>query len=216
MTPGPLLDRWLALCDRLGMSRSDATRVGEDLLERWNEPQRHYHNGRHLRQVLSTVDSLGGSDSVQLAAWWHDAVYQPQEVQNEARSAHLAGRRLHALGLDHDLLDEVDRLVLLTITHDPAESDVDGAVLCDADLGILAATPEGYDAYVSAVRREYAHVDDVGWRDGRGAVLRGLLGRPRLFRTELASVWEADARANLIRELATLRDGPSAGADRRR
>ena len=33
--------------------------------------------------------------------------------------------------------------------------DANGAVLCDADLAVLASPPEAYAAYASAVREEY-------------------------------------------------------------
>ena len=82
-----------------------------------------------------------------------------------------------------DITAEVARLVRLTVTHDPAAGDTNGEVLCDADLAILAAAPEEYAAYAAAVREEYGFVPDDAFRDGRAAVLRQLLGLPRLFRT---------------------------------
>jgi predicted metal-dependent HD superfamily phosphohydrolase len=78
-------------------------------------------------------------------------------------------------------------------------------VLCDADLAILASTPERYDEYVQDVRREYASLDDTTFRRGRAAVLRALLSAPSLFHTPAArAAWEAAARANVTRELAAL------------
>jgi len=99
---------------------------------------------------------------------------------------------------------EVARLVRLTATHDSAPGDGAGALLCDADLSILAADPARYDAYAAAVRREYGHVPDDAFRIGRAEVLRHLLGLPVLYRVvpERAE-WEVRARANLTRELST-------------
>ena len=89
----------------------------------------------------------------------------------------------------------------LTATHDPADDDPDGQVLCDADLAILAAPPSGYTAYTAAVRQEYAFVPDDAFRAGRGAVLRQLLALPRLFRTPHGQTeWEATARYNMRSE----------------
>ena len=93
----------------------------------------------------------------------------------------------------------------LTEHHDPAADDLPGQVLCDADLAILAAPPERYDAYVAGVRRDYAHVSDADFARGRAAVLRDLSARARLFHTAYARErWEPAARANLARELAEL------------
>ena len=62
----------------------------------------------------------------------------------------------------------------LTEHHDPAADDLAGQVLCDADLAILAAPPDRYDAYLAGVRRDYAHVSDTDFAAGRAAVLRDL------------------------------------------
>ena len=61
--------------------------------------------------------------------------------------------------------------MLLTATHDVADDDRDGAVLCDADLAVLAAGAARYSSYVEGVRREYGHLDDATFADGRAAVL---------------------------------------------
>jgi predicted metal-dependent HD superfamily phosphohydrolase len=101
--------------------------------------------------------------------------------------------------------DEVPRLVRLTETHDPADSDAAGQALCDADLAILASPLERYDAYVAGVRRDYAHLSDADFTTGRAAVLRDLAGREQLFHTAYArETWEPAARLNLERELADL------------
>jgi hypothetical protein len=106
----------------------------------------------------------------------------------------------HAAGAASATVAEVARLVRLTATHDPRPGDDAGALLCDADVAILAADPAGYDAYAAAVRREYAHLPDEVFRAGRAAVLRSLLGRPALYRVvgERAD-WEPRARATLTR-----------------
>ncbi|WP_428843670.1 HD domain-containing protein, partial [Streptomyces hirsutus] len=100
---------------------------------------------------------------------------------------------------------EVARLVRLTVTHDPADDDRDGQVLCDADLAILASPPSAYAAYTAAVREEYHFVPNDAFREGRAAVLRQLLGLPSLFRTSYGREhWEATARYNLRGELEML------------
>ena len=194
------MTRWLTLCP-------GADTVGESLLARWGESHRSYHDLRHLSFVLVTVDLLAGSGTARHAAWWHDAVYDPRATDNERRSAELAEQTLRGLGLDADRVSDVVRLVLLTETHDPAESDVDGQALCDSDLRVLAGAPAAYDTYVADVRSEYAHVNDTDWCTGRSAVLQQLLDLPQLFHTTTGRTWEDPARANLTRELASLTGG---------
>ncbi|MGW6268120.1 MULTISPECIES: HD domain-containing protein [unclassified Streptomyces] len=181
----------------------------DNLLARWAEPQRRYHTTAHLKAVLDHVDVLeehaDDADLVRLAAWFHDAVYAPDRSENEERSARLAERALPEAGLTDVQTAEVARLVRLTVTHDPADGDHNGEVLCDADLAVLAAAPDAYAAYAAAVREEYAFVPDEDFRAGRAAVLRQLVALPRLFRTPYgAAEWEAPARANLATEIELL------------
>ncbi|TNH29530.1 metal-dependent phosphohydrolase [Micromonospora orduensis] len=209
-----LLDRWRAAAQAAGARPEPAVRrAGEHLLAHWREPQRHYHTVTHLAAVLDVVDRhadlAGRVDLVRLAAWYHDAVYDPRAVghANERDSAALATSMLTGLGVPVSAVAEVHRLVLLTSGHAVTPQDRDGALLCDADLAVLATPPETYDRYAAAVRREYAHVPEPAFRAGRAAVLTGLLALPALFRLPpLAARWERPARDNLRRELAALTD----------
>jgi predicted metal-dependent HD superfamily phosphohydrolase len=185
----------------------EAAAVGDDLLSRWAEPHRSYHNLAHLRAVLSHLDRLGpAAGTVRLGAWYHDAVYQPGRADNEERSAGLARDGLPAIGLEPGVVSEVLRLVHLTAAHRAEPADTDGAMLCDADLAVLGSPPAGYETYRRAVRAEYAAVDDGAWRRGRSQVLEEFLGRDHIFATETGHrLWERAARENLSRELGGLR-----------
>jgi predicted metal-dependent HD superfamily phosphohydrolase len=208
-----LIDRWVAAARAAGAVDGPAlTAAGADLLARWREPHRRYHTERHLRAVLDVVDRHADladrPERVALAAWTHDAVYDPRAAAdaNERASAELAGTLLAGLGVPAATVAEVRRLVLLTAGHLVTPGDRDGALLCDADLAVLATPPEVYDGYAAAVRAEYAHVPEADFRTGRAGVLDGLLALPALFRLPpLAARWEEPARANLRRELASLR-----------
>ncbi|MCS0600433.1 hypothetical protein NX794_04185 [Streptomyces sp. LP11] len=187
----------------------DPTPYADNLLVRWQEPQRRYHTVAHLTAVLDRIDVLreyaADPDVVRLAAWFHDAVYLPDRSENEERSARLAERALPEAGMPDAVTAEVARLVRLTVTHDPADDDRDGQVLCDADLAILAAPPSAYAVYTAEVREEYHFVPGDAFRQGRAAVLRQLLELPRLFRTPYGREhWEATARYNLAGELEML------------
>ncbi|GIJ51585.1 hypothetical protein Val02_84710 [Virgisporangium aliadipatigenens] len=156
-----------------------------------------------LRVVDAHADLADDPGAVRLAAWYHDAVYDPRGADNEGASAQLAAATLASLGADN--VDEVVRLVRLTAGHAPTAEDRNGRLLCDADLAVLAGTPQEYDAYAAAVRREYAHVPDELFRAGRSAVLRQLRDLPTLYRAVPdRAAWDSRARANLDRELTSL------------
>lgn len=207
--PPSLLQPWV---EALGPGR-DVVQAGQDLLARWAEPHRHYHDRLHLTEVLQALRTLSGGATlpapVVCAAYWHDAVYDPRRDDNEERSAALARAALRQLGLAPADADEVVRLVLLTAAHDPAAGDTSGALLCDADLAVLASPAERYRSYAAGVRREYAHLDEPAFRSGRVGVLRLLAGRPRLFTSEEGHRrWERPARRNLHDELVGLGADP--------
>jgi predicted metal-dependent HD superfamily phosphohydrolase len=188
---------------------SEQPQIRERLVTAYDDPARGYHDLRHLREVLEHLDDLGPADhperdAVVLAAWFHDAVYDAVG-DNEERSARLADAVLTQAGVPIPLVDEVTRLVRLTAGHDPAADDLPGQLLCDADLAILAADRERYDAYVAGVRQEYAEVPDADFRAGRKAVLEDLLAHDTLFHSDAARErWEEKARANVSAEVAAL------------
>lgn len=208
-----LLSRWCHTCVDAGATSAqpDLEAAGADLLCRWSQPHRRYHDLRHLAEVLHRVDELcdvaRDATAVRLAAWFHDAFYDCRPGDDEEASAALAERTLHALGIAEPRATEVGRLVRSTAGHDPQEGDVDAQVLCDADLAILAADPQRYAEYATDVRAEYATVPDELFRTGRAAVLRALTQTPSVFSTTLGRErWEGAARANIAAELHRLSD----------
>ncbi len=178
--------------------------LGDELLARWTAEGRHYHDARHLAQLLDALDALGERGRpARLAAWFHDAVYTGRPGDEEASAVLAEASLVGVVGAAE--ASEVGRLVRLTERHDPDPSDAAGAALVDADLSVLGLHPARYLVYVRDVRLDYAHVADDGFRDGRLAVLDELLGRPRLFTTDAArGRWEDPARANLSAERAHL------------
>jgi len=183
--------------------------VRDALLAAYQEPSRGYHDTVHLTEVLARLDELGEAGVAfdptvaELAAWFHDAVYDG-ERDAEERSAVWAEEALAGT----PYADEVARLVRLPETHDPGPDDGLGRALCDADLAIRASPTDRYAAYVAGVRREYAHLADADFDAGRAAVLHDLAGRDELFHTGHAREhWEPAARANLARELEGLGGG---------
>jgi predicted metal-dependent HD superfamily phosphohydrolase len=205
-----LADAWLRQCAAVA-AHGDVAGEGASLLARYAEPHRGYHDLAHLDEVLRAVDLLADEaedlDAVRLAAWFHDAVYDPAAADNEESSARLAAKTLAALRVADGVAQRVADLVRLTADHDPGD-DRDGAVLCDADLAILASAGPRYTAYVDGVRAEYAHLDDVTFAAGRARVLRSLLDNPALFHTGYGrATWEAPARDNIRRELSRLESG---------
>jgi predicted metal-dependent HD superfamily phosphohydrolase len=178
----------------------------EDLLARWSESHRKHHTVTHLHEMLDAIGELADAglefdrEAVELAAWFHDAIYEIGRDDNEERSAELARELLAS----SPIRDEVARLVLVTKTHEVAGDDTNAAVLCDADLSVLGSAPFRYRAYAEAIRDEHSVVPDDVFKPARVQVLTSLLEGP-LFHTEPGrSRWQERARRNVADEIAEL------------
>jgi predicted metal-dependent HD superfamily phosphohydrolase len=203
--------RWCALLDRLGVGAGAAAPTFAELVRAYSGSGRHYHTLDHIAALLHLLDQhgegLADGSAVELAIFFHDAVYVPTRSDNEAESATLARERLAALGLPAGLIARVADLILATrhgIEH-VEQHDADLDLLLDLDLSILAADRSVYAAYARSIRSEYTSYPDGTYRPGRQRVLGQFLARPRIYETErLHRLWDAAARANLTWELAEL------------
>lgn len=203
--------QWVRLLTPDGVSPADAYPVFDRLVAAYQEPQRHYHTLEHLAEMFRVVGRLGSYcqnlRAVQLAVWFHDAVYDPRAKDNETRSALLAAECLDSLAVLPDLTAKVAELVQVTahLSDDRAPADADTAVLLDADLAILGASEVRYQRYAADIRREYAFVPDDAYRKGRAEVLNRFLARERIYHTApLQAEGEEAARRNIRAELERL------------
>ena len=196
-----------------GTATADEIRtVAGRLLDRWSVPHRRFHTVRHLLDVLARVEELGREAPepalVQLGAWYHGAVFDAQIVtgstrgcEDEAPCAALAVSELTGLGVPDDRARRVGDLVTALVAHDPDPADLDANVLCDADLGVLAAEPQKYRTYLHNVREEQADVPAAEFLAARRATVTHLLARKTIYRSPRARPWEEIARENLQAEL---------------
>jgi predicted metal-dependent HD superfamily phosphohydrolase len=200
-------ESWRRLWGELG-AREVPGGLFNQLVAAYSEPHRHYHTLQHLRECLAHLDAAATlarrPAEVELALWFHDAVYDPKRQDNEERSADWAARSLRAAGCEEAVARRVQALVLATRGH-AASDDADTALLLDVDLAILGAAPARFAEYERQIRAEYAHVDDAAFRRGRAAVLAGFQARPRLYLTQaFHDALEQRARENLRLSFARL------------
>lgn len=202
---------WTKLLERYKVPAANTYPVFDVLVAAYTAPERHYHNLEHLVEMFRVAGRLApGVDdpaAVQLAIWFHDAVYDSRAKDNEARSAELAVDLLGPIGVPGSTIERVVRLIHATAHLAGAEppGDRDTATLVDADLAILGSAPERYSRYLSDIRKEYAWVPDDDYRKGRAAALKKFLDRPRIyFHQVMVEAGEEQARINLALELKQL------------
>ena len=212
--PAPLDDvaltaTWVDAWSSLG--RLPPAGLLAELMTAWSEPHRHYHDQRHLRECLALWtrwrEHCPRAGEVAIALWFHDAIYDPQDGSNELSSAAWAARSVVRAGADSDTAQRVHDLVMAT-QHDapaPLASSAGARVLVDIDLSILGSPAERFERYDQDVRKEYAWVPGLRYKEARAQVLQSFLDRPRLYHGEHAvALLEARARINLAAALTRL------------
>ena len=141
---------------------------------------------------------------VELALWFHDAIYEPKRQDNEAKSADWARDSALSAGVTGDCTERLHALVMAT-RHEALPQARDEQVLVDIDLSILGAPAARFEEYERQVRQEYAWVPGLVFRSKRRTILQQFLARPAIYSTAaFRERLEASARANLARSIAQL------------
>lgn len=196
---------WQRMWEELGAQGSQQALFNQ-LIAAYSERHRHYHTLQHLRECLQSFEAARTlaqrPAEVELALWFHDAVYDVHRDDNEERSAEWAAMAVRNAGLQDAVAQRVHALVMAT-KHKALPAGIDAQVLVDVDLAILGAAEARFDESDMQIRREYAHVPEATFREGRCRVLRSFLERPRLYATEaFHQALEERARRNLARAIA--------------
>lgn len=201
------LARWQDMWRQLGAPGSDDALLSR-LRESYSEPHRKYHTMRHLQECFMHLESVRSlaehAGEVELALWFHDAIYNTRRKDNEERSAEWARESARAAGLVEDQASRIYQLVMATM-HNAVPVRKDAAVLVDIDLAILGADEARFDEYEVQVREEYSWVPGSLYRGGRRKILQEFVTRESIYSTEYFRVeCEARARRNIARSLARL------------
>lgn len=192
--------QWQSTWHKLGLRAPEAP-VFDSLMRAYSEPHRHYHTVRHLQECFSKLEELQTDavhiGEIELALWFHDAIYNVKRHDNEEQSAEWAVSCLRQANAPDAITQHVRSLILATRHHAPT-TDTDASVLLDVDLSILGASPERFQEYEQQIRDEYRHVPLPLFAHKRKEVLEGFLKRPRIFNTNaFFDRYELQARNNI-------------------
>ncbi|MDB6067992.1 MAG: hypothetical protein JWR26_4200 [Pedosphaera sp.] len=203
----PSLEKWNQLWRNMGCEGVSRAWY-ERLANAYSEPQRHYHNFQHIAECLEIFESARTlaeqPHAVEMAIWFHDAVYDPKAPDNEERSAAMAAQCLGEASVGQAFIQKVTRLIMATKSHD-ASTDVDAPVLVDVDLSILGQSNDRFRQYESQIRREYLWVPVAIFSSKRGEILKQFLGRKRIYITDLFhNRFEQQARKNIQSSIRAL------------
>jgi predicted metal-dependent HD superfamily phosphohydrolase len=200
------LKRWINLMHNMGLPAS--TECYESLLAAYSESHRHYHNVKHIESMLAHFDCV--SDTLQqpfeleLAIWFHDAVYDPFSSTNEQDSANWAKDFLLRVNYQEAGAGRVYEHIMATM-HTAKNTDQHERLIVDIDLSILGSSREQYDEFEKNIRKEYRLVPGFIYHAKRKQILNMFLSLPRIYSTDyFHEKYEELARANLRRALKLL------------
>lgn len=186
-------------------AKGDGAAVRDALLAAYAEPQRSYHTLQHLSECLALFDAhrhlAVEPAEVEIALWFHDAIYAVRASDNEARSADWAEAELRKAGVTEARISRVRSHILAT-RHSALPEGNDQALLVDIDLSILGAPRARFEEYERQVREEYRWVPGFLFHLKRRQILAQFLARDALFNTPaMRAALEAAARGNLAESL---------------
>jgi predicted metal-dependent HD superfamily phosphohydrolase len=180
-----------------------STQAIDIVINYYNEPHRAYHNLDHLIEVLQWLDwykegkTSQDYDIIELALFYHDVIYDGARKDSEERSAMLLAEHGLSLGLDLQVIEKAQKLVIMTKDHLTAKSNLE-VIMADCDLAILGAEPARFQKYDDDIRKEYHFVPEEIWQEKRPSVMARFQAEARIYKTErFYDRLEEQARENL-------------------
>lgn len=141
---------------------------------------------------------------LELAIWFHDAIYKPFSKNNELNSAEWAKEFSLSNGYYMEGAERIHSLIMAT-QHNGIVQDKDQKLIVDIDLTILGASPEIYDEFERNVRKEYKMVPTFIYRKKRKELLMSFLSKVSIYNLDyFKEKYENIARYNIKRAIEML------------
>lgn len=208
-----MLTRWRGLFEELG-AKGNPDEIYHRLAYYYMQPCRPYHNlSGHISDCLTSFEEVRSlcpnPNEVELAIWFHDAIYETWAADNEHRSGLLAHFFITKLmGLNPMLGTKVYHLILTTKHRMPPEQlNHDAKILVDIDLVSLGVHPTQFEINCQNIRTEYSWVKpENNYRRERADILEKFLRKNSIYSTlYFQEKYETQARLNLKKEIQRLR-----------
>jgi predicted metal-dependent HD superfamily phosphohydrolase len=201
-----LYNQFITTWRRVSQVSGDA--LFQELVQKYSEPHRHYHNLSHIASCLEEAKKLGLTEKsqvlIELAIWFHDAIYDLKSKNNERKSAEFFRQIASQSEIDPIITQKVCKMILATEKHElPEGIEIpELKTFLDIDLSILGSNAERFQKYNEDIRQEYSWVPSILYHFKRKQILRAFLDREELYFTpEFKAKYETQARKNLLSAL---------------
>jgi len=184
----------------------DGASMHAELCRLYDAPHRRFHTLGHVSDCIAWLDVVAplvrDPDALELALWFHDAVYAAGSDANERRSAEMFASA--ASGARPHLCRRVCGLIMAT-RHTGAAQGNDRQFMVDIDLAGFGAPWKEFMAKGDELRAEFASQPDSDYYRGQIQFLCRLQRRKHFFCTDyFRERYEKIAQSNL-RRLVKLR-----------
>ena len=198
-------------------ARGDIQTVVGKLLNRYAEPHRAYHDLKHVIECIDELDQINAPEfscrpifktMVELALWYHDAIYDVKRKDNETQSIELCLTDCAKLNVQMFVpASEYLYWLIISTQHSTPQQTNDCQLIVDLDLMRLAANWQDFQQYSNEIWQEYSQAYTLEeYRAGRRAFLTAMLDRPHIYSTShYRERWESKARHNLEAQLEVLK-----------
>jgi len=190
---------WQKLMRVFGLEENKNTYTS--LIVAYSEKHRSYHTLEHIeacvKHLKNTRQLANKPHEIELALWFHDAIYKPYSSTNKLDSAIWAKQFLYENNTDQATCERIYNLIMVTL-HNGKTNTSDEELMIDIDLSILGSSPMVYQAFEKNVRKEYRWVPYFLYCKKRKQILQGFLKQKQIYQTEFFNqLFEKQARKNL-------------------
>ena len=192
---------------------AQACEIHAFLLEQYESVGRFYHTLNHIQQCLTQLDAAipkaalteEAVAKVEVAIWFHDAIYEPGSSQNEALSAELFEKKAESFS-NKEVVRDISRSIVETNHRHSPSSELSKWVV-DLDLSGMGLSNEKFQNDGEFVRKELTHLSDQEYVDSQIKFFKGLLARERIYHTDyFYNQYEQPARQNIQTQLRIYSD----------
>lgn len=181
-----------------------------------------YHNLEHFEHMYEEYKSYLDHNNMPysimthlapfIAIMWHDAVYNPTNSNNEHQSWYRLNKRFQLYknpGIN-TILPFCEYLIWLTKNHKKTSDMPEWLrAFIESDMAILGTDLDTYQKYAKAIRKEYSHVSNEHYVEGRTHVLQSFQNDWKFDALPDSAQRNKNLARNIEWELAMLQDDPN-------
>ena len=181
--------KFLETLSQIGVSQDEARKMFINLTRHYRDKSRGHHSLKHVEECIDWVrgdlkKEISRPVMMELAFYWHDAVYVATRHSNETESAALAIVDLSKTEIQIFEMAEVMTFIL-TYEGGLKPTTNDAKYFRDIDYWIIGSPRERYLSYMKGIEKEYLpFYSPEEYCSGRLKFLGTLRNQDRLFLTD--------------------------------